>query len=56
MNIQVQKGWPKDARIAGLHADEETYSFTVIVESKEFEVVKTGGKIPFGEIIVQEAR
>jgi hypothetical protein len=52
--VRIKKGWPKDAVIVGLHSDERSYSFTVLVESKEFPVVKPKEEIHSGEIHFEE--
>lgn len=50
INVTIDQGWPEDARIVGLHSDEQSYTFTVIVESKEFEPVKESELIPVADI------
>ncbi len=51
MSVKIKEGWPEDSRIVGLHSDEKSYSFTVLVESKEFDLVPLKGEIPSGTII-----
>jgi len=54
--VRVKQGWPKDARIVGLHSDEATYSFTVLVQSEEFEEVKIKDHIPAGEVHLEDIK
>lgn len=51
--VRISHGWPKDAIIVGLHSDEKTYSFTVIVQSKEFDLIKISDLIPEDTITLE---
>lgn len=51
--VRVKEGWPDDAKIVGVYADKDTYSFSVVVNSKKFDKVKEGQNIPEGQIVFE---